>query len=113
MLPKTGGSGFWHHHCDGYPVNGSVSIVEPKADYSFDFSGAIRWLALLKFTRIFRSMASNQVAEIQGLDPDTRADLLKVLPEMSYEMLDVENHGAASGRLRLRKREIRVNSLHY
>jgi hypothetical protein len=31
-------------------------MVEPKADYTFDFRGAIRWLALLKITHTFRTM---------------------------------------------------------
>jgi len=87
--------------------------VESKADYTFDFGGAIRWLALLKVIRIFRGMAPDQVIEIQGLDPDTRADLLKVLPEISYELLAVEERPDASCRLHLRKREIKANSIPY
>ena len=87
--------------------------MEPKADYTFDFRGAIRWLALLQLIRIFRGMTPDQVIEIQGLDPDTRADILKVLPEVSYELLAEEEHADASCRLHLRKREIKVNGLNY
>lgn len=81
--------------------------MEIKADYTFNFMGAIRWLALLKLTRIFRGMTPDQIIEIQGLDPDTRADLLKVLPEISYELLSVEEYADAFCRMHLRKREIK------
>ncbi|MGD9366394.1 MAG: hypothetical protein PVH87_11900 [Desulfobacteraceae bacterium] len=81
-------------------------MVEPNADYTFDFRGVIRWLALLKITRLFRGMSHNQTIKVLGLDPDTRADLLKVLPEISYELLAVEEDADASYRLHLRKRNV-------
>ena len=82
--------------------------MEPNADYTFDFRGAIRWLALLKITQLFRGMAHNQTIVVQGLDPDTRVDLLKVLPEISYELLAVEEDIDASYKMHLRKRDIQL-----
>jgi TusA-related sulfurtransferase len=79
--------------------------VEPNADYTVDFRGAIRWLSLLKITQLFRRMAQNQTIVVLGLDPDTRADLLKVLPEISYELLAVEKDVDASYMMHLRKRD--------
>lgn len=83
-------------------------MLEPNADFTFDFRGAIRWMALLKITRIFRTMTHNQTIEVQGLDPDTRMDLLKVLPKPSYELLGVEEDADASCKLHLRKRNVEV-----
>lgn len=82
--------------------------MEPNADYTVDFRGAIRWLALLKITQLFRGMAHNQTIMVHGLDPDTRADLLKVLPEISYELLNVEEDTDASFKMHLRKRDIQL-----
>jgi hypothetical protein len=77
-------------------------------DYTFDFRGAIKWISLLKFTQFFRGMNPNQTIEVQGLDMDTRADLLKVLPEISYELIDVEEDVDTSYKMQLRKRGIRT-----
>ncbi len=80
-----------------------------NSDYTFDFRGAIRWLALLKITQLFRGMAHNQTIEVLGLDPDTRADLLKVLPDISYELLAVEEDTDASYKIHLRKRDVQLD----
>lgn len=82
--------------------------MEPNADYTVDFRGAIRWLTLLKITQLFRKMVHNQTIVVQGMDPDTRADLLKVLPEISYELLNVEEDTDASFKMHLRKRDIQL-----
>ncbi len=74
-----------------------------NADYSFDFRGAITSFALLKLTRVFREMKSNQTLEVLGLDSDTRSDLFRLLPAVSYEVLAVEERGNAPIRVHLRK----------
>jgi TusA-related sulfurtransferase len=86
-----------------------VPLMKPIADYTVDFRGAIRWMALLKVTQLFRGMNPHQTIEVLGLDPDTRADLLKVLPEISYEILGIEEDADALSRLRLRKRDVHVH----
>ncbi len=46
-----------------------------------------------------------QVIEICGSDPDTREDLLKVLPEASYDVLGSEEEvGQDFYKVRIRKR---------
>jgi hypothetical protein len=87
--------------------------VEPNVDYTFDFRGAIRWLALLKVTQLFRSMTHNQTIEVQGLDPDTRADLLKVLPDISYELISVEVDEDDSYTMHLKKCNIQTEPSDY
>ena len=74
-----------------------------KADYSLDFSGAITSLALLKLRRVFRQMKSNQTLEVLGLDPDTRCDLFRLLPAVSYELIDMDECENAPIRVHLRK----------
>ncbi len=70
--------------------------MKHKADYILDFKGSISSISLLKVTRIFKEMKAGQFIEISGLDPDLKKDLLKVLPESSYEVIFmdvVENEG--------------------
>jgi len=74
-----------------------------KADFSLDFSGAITSLALLKFSRVFREMKSNQTLVVQGLDADTRADLFKLMPAATYELIAVDEVEDTSFRVCIRK----------
>lgn len=74
-----------------------------KADYSLDFRGAITSLALLKLSRTFREMKSNQTLEVLGLDPDTRSDLFRLLPPVAYEVIAVDEKAGAPIRVHLRK----------
>jgi hypothetical protein len=53
-------------------------------------------------------MTQNQTIEVQGLDPDTRMTLLKVLPKISYELLGVEEDADTSYKLHLRKRNVEM-----
>jgi TusA-related sulfurtransferase len=57
------------------------------ADIKLDFRNTFSSISLLKMTEIFSRMQEMEVMEILGSDPDIRADLLKVLPEFSYELL--------------------------
>jgi TusA-related sulfurtransferase len=74
-----------------------------KADYRLDFRDAINSMALLKLTRIFREMKSNQTLEVLGLDDDTRSDLFRLLPAVSYELIAVDEQIGAPIRVHLRK----------
>jgi TusA-related sulfurtransferase len=78
--------------------------LEKKSDYIVDFSGAIKSLTLLKLTHVFRGMKSDEVLKIVGLDPDTRNDLLKVLPALSYEFVFEEEHDGEFCSIHLKKR---------
>ena len=78
-------------------------MLADKADYSLDFRGAIASLALLKFSRVFREMKSNQTLEVLGLDADTRSDLFRLMPAAAYELIAVDEREDASIRVCLRK----------
>ncbi|MFO7646360.1 MAG: hypothetical protein R6W95_18415 [Desulfosarcina sp.] len=77
--------------------------MSDKADYSLDFRGAITSLALLKLTRVFREMDSNQTLEVLGLDSDARFDLFRLLPAVAYELIALDERDDASIRVYLRK----------
>ncbi len=64
-----------------------VSVLDQKADYHLDLRGAITPITLLKATEVFRQMKCNEVLEVVGRDPDTRNDLLKVLPPLSFDLI--------------------------
>ncbi len=74
-----------------------------KADYSLDFRDAITSMALLKLTRTFREMKSNQTLEVLGLDEDTRSDLFRLLPSLSYELITVDQEKGAPYRIQIKK----------
>jgi hypothetical protein len=77
-----------------------------EADILLDFRNTFSSISLLKMTEVFNRMQPLQVMEIRGSDPDTREDLLKVLPEASFEVLgDGDgNDGHDFYKVRIRKR---------
>ena len=60
-------------------------------------------------TEIFNRMQPLQIMEICGSDLDIRKDLLKVLPEASFDVLvgDEEEGGQDFFRVRIQKRLVR------
>jgi TusA-related sulfurtransferase len=64
--------------------------LKPKADHFLDLRGAISPISLLKVTQAFREMKPNEILEILVCDPDTRKDLFKILPDLSYELIIFE-----------------------
>jgi len=78
-----------------------------EADIILDFRNTFSSISLLKMTEIFSRMKPLQILEIRGSDPDTRVDLLKVLPEATYDVLD-GGDGSEDGhdffKVRIRKR---------
>ena len=75
------------------------------ADIKLDFRNTFSSISLLKMTEIFGRMQPMQIMEICGSDPDIRKDLLKVLPEASYDMLGSEEVvGQDFFKVRIRKR---------
>ncbi len=76
-----------------------------KADHHLDLRGAITPLSLLKATEVFRRMKCNEVLEVVGRDSDTRNDLLKVLPSLSFDLIVNEEIGQdRSYRIQLKKK---------
>jgi TusA-related sulfurtransferase len=75
------------------------------ADIKLDFRNTFSSISLLKMTELFNRMQPMQVLEICGSDPDIRGDLLKVLPEASYDVLaSDEEAGQDYYKVRIRKR---------
>ncbi len=76
-----------------------------KADHLLDLRGAITPLTLLKATEVFRRMKRDEVLEVVGRDSDTRNDLLKVLPPLSFDLIANEEIAEdASYRIQLKKK---------
>ena len=61
-------------------------------DYTLDFRNTFSSISLLKMTEIFGRMLPGETMEICGFDPDIRRDLLKVLPENSYDLVTMDEH---------------------
>lgn len=77
--------------------------MDRQADYKLDLRGAISSFGLLKLSRVFREMKSNQTLEILGVDADARSDLFRVLPKVSYELLEIEEREGALSRIQIKK----------
>jgi TusA-related sulfurtransferase len=76
------------------------------ADYKLDFRNTFSSISLLKMTEIFGRMLAGETMEICGSDPDIRRDLLKVLPENSYDLvtIDEDEGGQDYYTIRIQKR---------
>jgi TusA-related sulfurtransferase len=68
----------------------SLKALKSKADYVLDFRQTITSFALLKMTQVLREMNRNEVLEIITRDADARADVFKVIPTASCEVIDME-----------------------
>jgi len=82
--------------------------LKSKADHILDLRGIIPPITLLKVSKTFREMKPNEILEIMGRDPDTRRDIFKVLPDVSYELIVIEDleEEHDSYRIRMKKRDI-------
>jgi TusA-related sulfurtransferase len=80
-------------------------MVKMDPDYILDLRGAIPPITLLKISQVFREMKNQEIVDILCGDPDTRCDIIKVLPKRSYEMIKIEKMGAASEFYRFRMRK--------
>jgi hypothetical protein len=77
------------------------------ADYKLDFRNTFSSISMLKMTEIFGRMLPRETMEICGSDPDIRRDLLKVLPENSFDLLvksDEDQGGQDCYTIQIRKR---------
>ncbi len=77
-------------------------MLDREADHFLDLRGIPTPVNLLKVTQAFREMGINKVLEIIGRDPDTRIDLIKVLPAAAYEM-NILAESNSSYRIQLKK----------
>jgi TusA-related sulfurtransferase len=58
--------------------------------HKLDLRGAIVPFSLLKVIQEFKMMDPGETLEVCWSDPDTPADLFKVLPHASYELISLE-----------------------
>jgi TusA-related sulfurtransferase len=58
--------------------------------HKLDLRSAIVAFSLLKVIQAFKMMDPGETLEVCGSDPDTPADLFKVLPHSSYELISLE-----------------------
>jgi TusA-related sulfurtransferase len=77
-------------------TKGGLKALEPKADYVLDFSQTITPFALLKMTQVMREMTRDEVLEIITRDAVARADVFKLIPSASCEVIDMEFNKAAN-----------------
>jgi TusA-related sulfurtransferase len=68
--------------------------VKTKANYKVDVRGAISPFSLLKVSLVFQQMRPDEVVEVFGCDTEMKQDLLRLLPDASYEMIDSADSGS-------------------
>ncbi len=64
--------------------------MDKKPDHILDIRSSIPPISLLKVSQAFRAMKKKETIEILCGDIETRTDLFKVLPPLSYELVLVE-----------------------
>ena len=61
-----------------------------SARHKLDLRRAITPFTLLKVSQVFRTIQAGDIIEIFWSDPDTAADLFKILPESSFDLIVME-----------------------
>jgi len=64
--------------------------LDKKPDHILDIRRSIPPISLLKVSQAFRSMKKKETIEILCGDNDTRTDIFKVLPPLSYKLVLME-----------------------
>lgn len=79
--------------------------MKEKADYTLDVRGTISPFSLLKVSLLFQQMKPHEVVEILGCESEMRNDLLRLLPDATWETpkRPVKDKDTQIGRVRLRK----------
>jgi TusA-related sulfurtransferase len=83
--------------------------MKPQHDHCLDLRSTIIPFALLDATEAFRQMKSGETMEVLVGDPETRMDLLKVLPTSLYELIEVRQERSFF-RIFLKKKDIPIPS---
>ena len=81
--------------------------MEKKPDHILDIRRSIPPISLLKASQAFRAMKKRETIEILCGDIDTRTDLFKVLPPLSYELVLVEELEEESTFFRVQMKKIK------
>ena len=77
--------------------------------HKLDLRRAIIPFTLLKVSQVFRTIQPGDIIEILWNDPDTSADLFKILPESSFDLIVMEEmeDGEPSYRMEIKKKQSR------
>ncbi len=80
--------------------------MKQSTRHKLDLRGAIIPFTLLKVSQVFRTIQPGDTLEVYWSDPDTPADLFKILPESSYDMIsmDVVEEEEPSYRMEIQKK---------
>ena len=70
--------------------------------HKLDLRGAIVPYSLLKVIQALKLMETGEILEVAWSDPDAPADLFKVLPHSSYELISLEETADSSPSYRLK-----------
>ena len=81
--------------------------MKRACDHLLDLKGAVSPLTLLRVIEVFRGMKANETLELVGSDPDTRANLFKVLPASSCRLISEEELKRDTPCFRIRIRKVR------
>ncbi|AOY60266.1 MULTISPECIES: sulfurtransferase TusA family protein [Desulfococcus] len=77
--------------------------MERPPDYIIDVKGIFSPFTLLKISRVFKGMAPGDTLEIRECDPETRSDLLRILPPETRRLgIDDAGGEGAAARCRIR-----------
>lgn len=76
--------------------------MEREADITVDLQGTLSALSLLKVSRLFREMRSDQILEVRGCDASQRRDLVKLLPDAAFDFDADISQGDEQQRFRVR-----------
>jgi TusA-related sulfurtransferase len=85
-----------------------VTCLREFMQHKLDLRGAIVPFSLLKVIQQFKIMDPGETLEVCCSDPETPADLFKVLPPSSYELISLEEimDGGPSYQLTLVKKQL-------
>ena len=67
------------------------STLNKKPNYTVDVHGTISPFSLLKVSLVFQKMKPFEVVEVLGCDLEMQKDLLRLLPNASYEVISAES----------------------
>lgn len=97
-------------HIDGIALaktKSQTSIQKGTKMQKIDLRGAISPFTLLKISNAFRTLEKGEVLEIFWGDRDLLNDLVKIIPESSYELIEMENLDQENWGTRIQLKKIR------
>lgn len=85
--------------------------MKTVCDHVLDLKGAVSPLTLLRVIQVFKEIRANETLEVLGSDPETRANIFKVLPPGSYSLISQEDSVGDTQFFRIRVRKKRGGTI--